>query len=63
MSRESKLLKITRMHVPLLWLQQNILLLKSYNVPELTKRPIQVSRETLEQVIHHTEAELATYKE
>lgn len=43
--------------------EYNLLLLKSYNVPELTKRPVQVSRQTLEHVIHHTEAETATYKE
>ena len=41
--------------------QYNTLLLKSYNVPELTKRAVQVSRETLNHVIYHTEAENAQY--
>ena len=41
--------------------QYNTLLLKSYNVPELTKRAVQVSRETLNHVIYHTEAENALY--
>ena len=42
--------------------EYNLLLLKSYNVPELTKNPVQVSTETLNHVILHTEAELATYQ-
>ena len=42
--------------------EYNLLLLKSFNVPELTYNAIQVSRSTMEHVILHTEAELATYK-
>lgn len=40
----------------------NQLLLKSYNVPELTRHPVQVSRETLNHVVMHTEAEQATFQ-
>lgn len=40
----------------------NTLLLKSYNVPELTKRAVQVSHETLNHVVYHTEAETAKYQ-
>ena len=43
--------------------EYNQLLLKSYNVPELTKRAVQVSIETLKHVVYHTEAEAAEYKE
>ena len=42
--------------------QYNTLLLKSYNVPELTKRAVQVSHETLRHVIYHTEADNARYE-
>lgn len=42
--------------------EYNLLLLKSYNVPELTRNPVRVSRETLNHVVLHTEAELATYQ-
>ncbi len=42
--------------------EYNILLLKSYNVPELTKNPIKITREQMEHIIRHTEAELATYE-
>ena len=42
--------------------EQNILLLKSYNVPELTRHPVQVSRETLNHTVLHTEAEPATFQ-
>ena len=40
----------------------NALLLKSYNVPELTKRAVQVSVETLNHVVYHTDPEPATYE-
>ena len=43
--------------------EYNTLLLKSYNVPELTKDAVQVSTETLKHIVYHTDAELATYKE
>ncbi len=43
--------------------EYNTLLLKSYNVPELTKTAVQVSVETLKHVIYHTDAEVATYQE
>ena len=43
--------------------EYNILLLKSYNVPELTKNPVKISCEQFNHVIRHTEAELATYEE
>lgn len=42
--------------------EHNLLLLKSYNVPELTRTAVKVSRETLEHTILHTEPDLATYK-
>ena len=42
--------------------EYNILLLKSYNVPELTKHAVQVSEETLKHVIYHTDPEQATYE-
>ena len=42
--------------------QYNTLMLKSYNVPELTKRAVQVSHETLRHVIYHTEADNARYE-
>ena len=40
----------------------NILLLKSYNVPELTRNAVQVSEETLRQVVYATEAKPVKYK-
>lgn len=43
--------------------EYNTLLLKSYNVPELTKSAVQVSIETLKHVIYHTDAEVATYEQ
>lgn len=43
--------------------EYNLMLLKSFNVPELTRTPVRVSTQQLEHVIKHTEAELATYKE
>lgn len=41
--------------------EHNTLLLKSYNVPELTKAPIRFSAEELKHVVLHTEAAPATY--
>lgn len=41
----------------------NILLLKSYNVPELTKDAVRISKEDLREVIYNTEGKLAKYKE
>ena len=56
-----------RAHKPFLLPQRdpeyNLLLLKSYNVPELTRTPLQVSHETLNHVVLHTDAQLATYTE
>nr|MCR5179834.1 hypothetical protein [Bacteroidaceae bacterium] len=43
--------------------EYNLLLLKSYNVPELTRSAVRVSVEQLNHVVRHTEAEVATYKE
>ncbi len=43
--------------------EYNLLLLKSYNCPELTKNAVQVSTEQIRHLIYNTEAELATYKE
>ncbi|MCR4995226.1 MAG: hypothetical protein K6A32_07650 [Bacteroidales bacterium] len=42
--------------------EYNLLLLKSFNVPEMTRTPVQVSREQFEHVVLHTEAEVAKYK-
>ena len=42
--------------------EYNLLLLKSFNVPELTRSAVRVSRETLDHVVLHTEAETATYR-
>lgn len=42
--------------------RHNILLLKSYNVPELTKNAVKVSEETLKETIYGTEGNQATYK-
>ena len=41
--------------------EYNILLLKSYNVPELTRSAVRVSIEEMNHVVRHTEAELATF--
>ena len=41
--------------------EYNILLLKSYNVPELTKSAVRVTTEELNHVVLHTEAETASY--
>lgn len=41
--------------------EQNILLLKSYNVPELTRTPVQVSREALNHTVLQTEAKPAKF--
>lgn len=41
----------------------NTLLLKSFNVPELTKSSVKVSIEKLNHVVYNTEPELATYEE
>ena len=40
----------------------NILLLKSYNVPELSRDAVQISMQDLRQCIYETEGEKATYK-
>lgn len=41
--------------------EQNILLLKSYNVPELSRNAVQVSEQTLRDVIYHTDGDTVTY--
>lgn len=41
--------------------EHNILLLKSYNVPELSKNAVQVSEQTLRDIIYHTDGDTATY--
>lgn len=41
--------------------EQNILLLKSYNVPELSRNAVQVSEQTLRDVIYHTDGDTAKY--
>lgn len=41
--------------------EQNILLLKSYNVPELSRNAVQVSPATLRDVIYNTDGDTATY--
>ena len=43
--------------------EYNILLLKSYNVPELTRNAVRVSRETLNHVVRHTEAQGAAFQQ
>ena len=43
--------------------EQNLLLLKSYNVPELTRSAIRIPFEELKHVVLNTEAEVATFKE
>lgn len=40
----------------------NVLLLKSYNVPELTKDPVRISEKKLKQCIYHTEGKVAKKK-
>ena len=42
--------------------EYNLLLLKSYNVPELTRSPVRISQEEMNHVVRHTEAEVAKYK-
>lgn len=42
--------------------RHNVLLLKSYNVPELTKDAIRTTPESLKKAIYETEGNLATYK-
>ena len=41
--------------------EHNILLLKSYNVPELTREAVQVSEKTLRQCIYETDGDMAKY--
>ncbi len=41
--------------------EYNILLLKSYNVPELTRSPLSVTTDELNHVVLHTEAEKAAF--
>ena len=41
----------------------NILLMKSYNVPELTRDAVRISEKNLRQCIYETEGELATYRQ
>jgi len=43
--------------------EYNLLLLRSFNVPELTRSAIPITQEQMGHVILHTEAELATFKE
>lgn len=56
-----------RAHKPFLLPQRdpdhNTLLLKSYNVPELTKSAVRIPVERLNHVVYHTEAETASYTE
>jgi len=42
--------------------EYNLLLLKSYNVPELTRSPVRVSIEEMNHVVRHTEAQVARFK-
>ncbi len=43
--------------------EQNILLMKSYNVPELTGTPVSITPEELQRVIYNDEAtEKVSYK-
>ena len=42
--------------------EYNLLLLKSYNVAELTRNPVPVTESQMNHAIVHTEAELAAYK-
>lgn len=41
--------------------EHNVLLMKSYNVPELSKNAVKVSEQTLRDVIYNTDGETATY--
>ena len=41
--------------------EHNVLLLRSYNVPELSKNAVQVSARTLRDVIYNTDGDTATY--
>ena len=41
--------------------RHNVLLLKSYNVPELTRDAVRVSEPTLRECIYHTDGEQAKY--
>ena len=41
----------------------NTMLLKSFNVPELTKDAVKISTEKLNHIVYDTEAELASYEE
>lgn len=56
-----------RAHKPFVLPQEdpewNILLMKSYNVPELTRDAVRISEKDLRQCIYETEGELATYKQ
>ena len=42
--------------------EQNLLLLKSYNVPELTRNAVQASHEALNHTVRQTEAQTATFQ-
>ena len=42
--------------------EYNLLLLKSYNVPELTRSAVRVGIEKMNHVVRHTEAEVASYQ-
>jgi dipeptidyl aminopeptidase/acylaminoacyl peptidase len=41
--------------------EHNVLLMKSYNVPELSKNAVKVSTKTLHDVVYNTEGETAKY--
>lgn len=41
--------------------EHNVLLMKSYNVPELSKNAVQVSEHTLRDIIYNTDGDTATY--
>lgn len=43
--------------------EHNIRLLKSYNVPELTRNAVKVSTSSLNHTVYHTDAEMAKYEE
>lgn len=43
--------------------RHNVLLLKSYNVPELTKDAVRTTPESLKKAIYETDGNLATYKD
>ena len=42
--------------------EHNVLLLKSYNVPELTRDAVRVTEQTLRKCIYYTEGTTATFK-